>query len=168
MTTSPKLDLDVPSAELAVLQTLWESGAATIRQLADVLYPGGQAAQYGTVQKLLERLEQRGCVVRDRGVWPHVFTPAVDRETLIGYRLRPLFPGWGCLVLLKLSPPPLVSLPVPGWRTSEPAALETPAAPRDAAEGQLAQLAPDPVPPARAEEPLAMMNVEDLALKRPP
>jgi BlaI family transcriptional regulator, penicillinase repressor len=93
MTTSPKLDLDVPSAELAVLQTLWEYGAATIRQLADVLYPGGQAAQYGTVQKLLERLEQRGCVVRDRGgpgrpVWPHVFTPAVDRETLIGFRLR--------------------------------------------------------------------------------
>ena len=86
MTTSPKLD--VPDAELAVLQTLWEHGAATIRQLADVLYPGGQAAQYGTVQKLLERLEQRGCVVRDRTVWPHVFTPAVDRETLIGHRLR--------------------------------------------------------------------------------
>ena len=86
MTTSPKLD--VPDAELAVLQTLWDYGAATIRQLADVLYPGGQAAQYGTVQKLLERLEQRGCVVRDRDVWPHVFTPAVDRETLIGWRLR--------------------------------------------------------------------------------
>jgi predicted transcriptional regulator len=86
MTTSPKLD--VPDAELAVLQTLWEHGAASIRQLADVLYPGGQAAQYGTVQKLLERLEQRGCVVRDRAVWPHVFTPVVDRETLIGHRLR--------------------------------------------------------------------------------
>lgn len=88
MTTSPKLDLDVPTAELAVLQTLWELGSATIRQLADVRYPGGQAAQYGTVQKLLERLEQRGCVIRDRDVWPHVFTPAVDRETLIGHRLR--------------------------------------------------------------------------------
>jgi len=86
--TPNKLDLDVPSAELAVLQTLWELGSATIRQLADVRYPGGQAAQYGTVQKLLERLEQRGCVVRDRDVWPHVFTPAVDRETLIGHRLR--------------------------------------------------------------------------------
>ena len=68
------------------------------------------------------------------------------------------------LVLLKLVTPPLVLLPVPGWRTSEPAAVEAPAAPRDAAEGQLAQLPPDPVPPARAEEPLAMMNVEDLAL----
>src|SRR5215212_4385248 len=79
---------DVTVAELAVLQTLWDHGPSTIRQLADVLYPGGQAAQYGTVQKLLERLEQRGCVARDRDVWPHVFTPAVDRETLIGHRLR--------------------------------------------------------------------------------
>jgi predicted transcriptional regulator len=79
---------DVTDAELAVLQTLWEQGAATIRQLADVLYPGGKAAQYGTVQKLLERLESKKCVRRDRAPWPHVFFPAVDRGTLIGWRLR--------------------------------------------------------------------------------
>jgi predicted transcriptional regulator len=79
---------DVTDAELAVLQTLWESGRATIRQLADILYPGGKAAQYGTVQKLLERLEAKGCVRRDRVPWPHVFEPAIDRETLIGWRLR--------------------------------------------------------------------------------
>jgi predicted transcriptional regulator len=79
---------DVTDAELAVLQTLWEHGAATIRQLADILYPGGTAAQYGTVQKLLERLEKKGCVRRDRAPWPHVFQAAVDRETLIGWRLR--------------------------------------------------------------------------------
>lgn len=81
-------DLNVPDAELAVLHTLWESGEATIRQLADILYPGGKAAQYGTVQKLLERLEERGCVARDRDHWPHIFRPAIDRETLIGWRLR--------------------------------------------------------------------------------
>jgi predicted transcriptional regulator len=79
---------DVTDAELAVLQTLWEHGAATIRQLADILYPGGTAAQYGTVQKLLERLEKKGCARRDRAPWPHVFHAAVDRETLIGWRLR--------------------------------------------------------------------------------
>jgi predicted transcriptional regulator len=81
-------DLNVPDAELAVLQALWEHGQATIRQLADRLYPGGKAAQYGTVQKLLERLEARGCVTRDRTPWPHLFAPAIDRETLIGWRLR--------------------------------------------------------------------------------
>ena len=79
---------DVTDAELAVLQTLWEHGPATIRQLADILYPGGKAAQYGTVQKLLERLEGKKCVQRDRAPWPHVFQAAVDRGTLIGWRLR--------------------------------------------------------------------------------
>ena len=79
---------DVTDAELAVLQTLWDNGPSTIRQLADVLYPGGKAAQYGTVQKLLERLEAKGCVKRDRAPWPHLFAPAIDRETLIGWRLR--------------------------------------------------------------------------------
>lgn len=86
---SPDLpSFDVTDAELAVLQTLWEHGPSTIRQLADILYPGGKAAQYGTVQKLLERLEGKGCVVRDRQPWPHVFSAAADRETLIGWQLR--------------------------------------------------------------------------------
>jgi predicted transcriptional regulator len=84
----PPLPQDVTDAELAVLQTLWEQGPSTIRRLADLLYPGGTAAQYGTVQKLLERLENKRCVRRDRSPWPHVFTPAIDRETLIGWRLR--------------------------------------------------------------------------------
>jgi predicted transcriptional regulator len=79
---------DVTDAELAVLQALWEQGSSTIRRLADLLYPGGTAAQYGTVQKLLERLEGKGYVNRDRTTWPHLFTAAVDREALIGRRLR--------------------------------------------------------------------------------
>ena len=79
---------DVTDAELAVLQALWERGSATIRQLTDVLYPGGSAAQYATVQKLLERLDAKGCVRRDRRPWPHVFAATVDRDDLIGRRLR--------------------------------------------------------------------------------
>jgi predicted transcriptional regulator len=79
---------DVTDAELAVLQTLWDQGTTTIRRLADLLYPGGTAAQYGTVQKLLERLEGKGYVSRDRSQWPHLFTADIDREALIGRRLR--------------------------------------------------------------------------------
>ena len=79
---------DVTDAELAILQVLWDRGAATVRQLTDVLYPEGTASQYATVQKLLERLEGKGCVVRDRRPWPHVFAPAVDRDELIGRQLR--------------------------------------------------------------------------------
>jgi predicted transcriptional regulator len=79
---------DVTDAELAVLQALWGRGSATIRQLTDALYPGGSAAQYATVQKLLERLEAKGCARRDRRPWPHVFAATVDRDDLIGRRLR--------------------------------------------------------------------------------
>ncbi len=80
--------VDVTDAELAVLQALWENGASTIRQLVELLYPEGKASQYGTVQKLLERLQAKGCVIRDRTPWPHVFHSTIQRDTLIGWHLR--------------------------------------------------------------------------------
>ena len=79
---------DLPDAELAVLQTLWEYGPSTIRQLTDTLYPSGTDAHYGTVQKLLERLESKGCVGRDRSSWAHIFAATMDRDELIGRRLH--------------------------------------------------------------------------------
>jgi predicted transcriptional regulator len=79
---------DVTDTELAVLQTLWEGGPATIRQLTDALYPGGGPAQYGTVQKLLDRLEAKGCVQRARTATAHTFAAAIGREELIGRRLQ--------------------------------------------------------------------------------
>lgn len=79
---------DVTETELAVLQILWDSGAATIRQLTEALYPSGGTAQYATVQKLLERLERKGCIRRDRTPPAHVFMAAIAREDLIGRRLR--------------------------------------------------------------------------------
>jgi predicted transcriptional regulator len=80
--------LDIPDAELAVLSALWDGGPATIRQLADVLYPKGTDAHYATVQKLLERLEAKGCVARDRTGWAHVFRAVLGRDELIGRRLK--------------------------------------------------------------------------------
>jgi BlaI family penicillinase repressor len=79
---------DLPDAELAVLQALWDGGPATIRQLTDRLYPRGTDAYYATVQKLLDRLEAKGCVRRDRSSWAHVFRATLDRDELIGRRLQ--------------------------------------------------------------------------------
>jgi predicted transcriptional regulator len=79
---------DVTEAELAILQALWDDGPATIRRLTDALYPGGGTAQYGTVQKLLDRLESKGCVRRHRAAAAHTFAATVDREEIIGRRLR--------------------------------------------------------------------------------
>lgn len=79
---------DVTDTELAILQQLWDHGARTIRQLTEALYPGGGQAQYATVQKLLDRLTEKGHVRRDRSGSAHVFSAAVAREELIGRRLR--------------------------------------------------------------------------------
>jgi BlaI family transcriptional regulator, penicillinase repressor len=79
---------DVTDAELAVLQVLWDRGPATIRVLTDALYPEGNDAHYATVQKLLERLEAKGHVSRDRRPHAHVFTATTDRDALVGRRLR--------------------------------------------------------------------------------
>jgi BlaI family transcriptional regulator, penicillinase repressor len=70
------------------LQDLWVRGPSTIRRLTDRLYPGGGPSRYATVQKLLERLEEEGCVVRDRSAMTHVFTAALSREVFLGGQLR--------------------------------------------------------------------------------
>jgi BlaI family transcriptional regulator, penicillinase repressor len=84
----PPTPQDVTEYELNVLQVLWDEGPTTIRRITDVLYPGGKASQYATVQKLLERLEGKGFVVRDRGAAVHVFSATLSRDELIGRRLQ--------------------------------------------------------------------------------
>ena len=79
---------DVTDAELAVLQALWRRGRANVRQLTDELYSDRTEALYATVKKLLERLEAKGCVRRDRTNSIHVFEATIKRAELIGRRLR--------------------------------------------------------------------------------
>jgi predicted transcriptional regulator len=86
--TTPSKDRDVPDAELAVLQVLWDQGPCTIRQLTDLLYPRGSDVYYATVQKLLDRLEDKGHVRRDKSQHAHRFEAATGRDELIGRRLR--------------------------------------------------------------------------------
>ncbi len=80
--------VDVTDAELALLQALWDQGPATIRQLVERVYAQDGTSVYATVQKLLDRLETKECVVRDRSVPVHVFQAAIGRDELIGRRLR--------------------------------------------------------------------------------
>jgi predicted transcriptional regulator len=83
-----RLQRDVTEAELAILQVLWEEGTATVRRLIDRLYAPGGASAHATVQKLLERLEAKGCIRRDRSGPVQVITPAIRREALVRRRLR--------------------------------------------------------------------------------
>jgi BlaI family transcriptional regulator, penicillinase repressor len=85
MARSPR---DVTDAELEVLRALWDDGEATIRALADRLYPGGGTSEYATVQKLLERLEDKGHVAHRAEGRSNVYRPRVGREELVARRLR--------------------------------------------------------------------------------
>ncbi len=87
MVRTPK---DVTDAELAVLQVLWERGQAAIRELTEVLYPQDVETQYSTVKRLLARLEAKGFVGRDRREAVHRFHAVVDRDGLVGRRLKRL------------------------------------------------------------------------------
>jgi BlaI family penicillinase repressor len=80
----------VPDAELAILQSLWERGPATVRQLSEAVYPGGGATEYGTVHKLLERLERKQYVRREPRGREYLFHPTVGRDELIGRELEAL------------------------------------------------------------------------------
>jgi predicted transcriptional regulator len=79
---------DVTDAELAVLQALWDLQPATIRQITEAVYGDAAEAKYATVQKLLERLEEKGHVGRDRRGHAHQFRAKTSREGLVGRRLR--------------------------------------------------------------------------------
>jgi predicted transcriptional regulator len=79
---------DIPNSELRVLEVLWERGTATVREITDWLYAHGGVSKRATVLKLLERLEAKGFVRRDRSTSTQRFAVEVDRDTLIGNQLR--------------------------------------------------------------------------------
>jgi predicted transcriptional regulator len=80
----------VTDAELAVLQLLWERGPTAVRALADVLYPGGGPSEYATVHRLLERLEVKRYVRRQKAQGVYVFRATLDRDAVLGQQLETL------------------------------------------------------------------------------
>jgi len=67
------------NAELAVMELLWSEERATARHIREQLYPEGKN-QHGTVQRLLQRLEEKGYVRREAGLPVHLFSATVSRE----------------------------------------------------------------------------------------
>jgi len=84
----PRPAQDVTDAELAILQVLWDRGQASVRELTEQLYAEYSSSQHATVQKLLERLEAKNCVRRNRETWPHLFEAAIERGDLIDRKLQ--------------------------------------------------------------------------------
>ncbi len=85
MTLKPK---NITETELALLRLLWRGGPSSIRELTDQLYPQGSHSEYATVQSLLDRLETKDCVRREKHGRLNVFTATVNRGELVSRRLR--------------------------------------------------------------------------------
>ena len=82
-----KVPQDVTDAELAVLQALWESGSATIRQLTAVLYPTATTPSMQPCRSCLNAWKPRATSTRSQ--WARaLFRACTDRDTLVGHRLR--------------------------------------------------------------------------------
>ncbi len=90
------------NAELAVMELLWEEDQLTARHIREQLYPKSNKAQHGTVQRLLQRLEDKGFVNRDRELAVHLFSAAISRDEYAGSQLETLAGG-------PIHPPQLVS-----------------------------------------------------------
>jgi predicted transcriptional regulator len=79
---------EITDTELSLLNELWQRPWATVPELTDALYGNNQLTLLATVRKLLDRMEAKGCVSRDRSQWPHRYSAAVKREELAGSRLQ--------------------------------------------------------------------------------
>jgi predicted transcriptional regulator len=78
------------NAELAIMELLWDQDALTARAIKERLYPSAKSSQHGTVQRLLQRLERKGFVERDRSLGVHRFSPALTREIYAASQLESL------------------------------------------------------------------------------
>jgi len=78
------------NAELAIMKLLWQEDRLTARHIREQLYPDEVKAQHGTVQRLLQRLEDKGYVNRDRSLPVHLFSAKISRQTYARSQLESL------------------------------------------------------------------------------
>ena len=83
-----KANFALANAELAVMEQLWGTDRLTAKQLQERLYPDAQRSQHGTVQRLLQRLEEKGLARRDRSLPVHYFEATISREAYAGGQLE--------------------------------------------------------------------------------
>ena len=78
------------NAEIALMELLWETSPLTARQICDRLYDDSKKSQHGTVQRLLQSLEEKEFVNRDRSLGVQLFTPTLSREAYGARQLESL------------------------------------------------------------------------------
>lgn len=80
----------VSDTERSILEVLWRADASTASDIAAELYPepGKGRSKAATVHSLLERLEKKGWVERDRSTYPHSFRAVLTRDRYVASELE--------------------------------------------------------------------------------
>ena len=68
------------TAELEILDVLWERGAATVREVYEILSGRSRPPVYTTVLKLMQIMHEKGLVERDSSAKAHVYRALVSRD----------------------------------------------------------------------------------------
>ncbi|MCA1624104.1 MAG: BlaI/MecI/CopY family transcriptional regulator [Acidobacteria bacterium] len=77
----PKRNLPQPTAaELEILSHLWKHGPATVREIHDEIKLRKPTA-YTTTLKILQNMDDKGLVKRDKTNRAHVYRAKLERET---------------------------------------------------------------------------------------
>jgi len=66
--------------ELGILNTLWDRGACTVRDVHEALY-GDDGTGYTTALKMLQIMHAKGLVERDDSQRAHIYSPAISKES---------------------------------------------------------------------------------------
>lgn len=90
--------------ELAILQTLWDLGPSTVRQIHNAL-KSERDTGYSTTLKMVQVMTEKGLVQKDESVRPQVYRPAQPREKtqlrLIDELIQRAFGGSACELVLR-------------------------------------------------------------------
>jgi predicted transcriptional regulator len=83
-------------AELDILNVLWKTGPATVRQVHEIISQR-RPAQYSTILKFMQIMADKGLLLRDEGQRAHIYKAARPREwtqkQLAGHLLERAFSG---------------------------------------------------------------------------
>jgi len=68
-------------AELEILRVLWRRGPCSVRDVHEAFGPE-KSTTYNTTLKLLQIMDEKGTVTRDRSCRPQLYSPAVPEEQM--------------------------------------------------------------------------------------
>ena len=80
--------LRTTDSELEILEILWETGTATVRQVNEELEQKGKNVSYTTTLKMMQIMTEKGLVIRDERQMKHVYSPAAEEGKTKGFLLN--------------------------------------------------------------------------------